>query len=277
MKSGAFEYVRPRSLTEALGILAEADGEAQLMAGGQSLVAMMNLRVASPALVIDIGRLGELREVSEDADSVSLGACVTHAAIEDGTVPDASRGLMAKAASLLAYRAIRIRGTIGGSLALADPAAEWPTVLTALGAQAILHSGSGRRTVAAGAFVTGIYQTGIAPGEIIEIIRIPKLSPASRWGYVKFCRKTGEFANALAAVVRDPERSYACAVLGAANGAPIVLARTSALVAAGRTAPEEFDRAIADDLAQAGDRHFDDFQLELYAVVAARAVAQVLG
>ena len=207
MKAGAFDYVRPKSLSEAIGLLAEAEGEAQLMAGGQSLVAMMNLRIASPALVIDIGRLPELRAVSEDDHGVSLGACVTHAAIEDGLVPDASLGLMPKAASRLAYRAIRTRGTIGGSLALADPAAEWPTVFTALSAQAILRGPAGRRAVSSAAFVTGIFETSIGPGEMVESIRIPKLPPAARWGYVKFCRKSGEFASSIAAVVCDPGRS----------------------------------------------------------------------
>ena len=275
MKAGAFDYVKPGSLSEAIGLLADADGEAQLMAGGQSLVAMMNLRVASPALVIDIGRLAELRAVSEDDEAVSLGACVTHAAIEDGLVPDASRGLMPLAAAQLAYRAIRTSGTIGGSLALADPAAEWPTVLAALSAAAILRGPGGRRAVDCAAFVTGIYETGLGRGELIESIRIPKLSPAARWGYVKFCRKSGEFANSLAAVVRDPDRSAARAVLGAANGAPIVLARTSALVGRGSDDSNGIARAIADDLA-AADRHFDEFQRELHAVIVARAVVQSL-
>jgi aerobic carbon-monoxide dehydrogenase medium subunit len=277
MKAGAFDYVRPKSLSEALGLLAEADGEAQLMAGGQSLVAMMNLRVASPALVIDIGRLPELRIASEDEHAVSLGACVTHAAIEDGLVPDASRGLMPKAASCLAYRAIRTRGTIGGSLALADPAAEWPTVLASLSAQAVLRGPAGRRTVSSATFVTGIFETSLEPGELVESIRIPKLPPAARWGYVKFCRKSGEFASSIAAVVRDPGRSYARAVLGAANGAPIVLERTSELVGAGGREPAAIDRAIADDLAAARERRFDEFQLVLHATIAARAVGQVLG
>src|SRR4051812_12686434 len=106
MKAGAFDYVRPGSIAEAIELRAK-HGDAQLMAGGQSLVAMMNLRVAMPDLVIDIGRLAELRAVYESADEVSLGACVTHAAIEDAQVPDPSRGLMPKVASGLAYRAIR--------------------------------------------------------------------------------------------------------------------------------------------------------------------------
>jgi CO/xanthine dehydrogenase FAD-binding subunit len=145
MKAPAVDYVRPRSLAEAVDLLAKHPGEARVIAGGQSLVAMMNLRVASPGLLIDISRLPELSTVSDGADAVTVGACVTHAAIEDGRVADPSRGLMPRVAASLAYRAIRTRGTIGGSLALSDPAAEWPAVLTALEAEVTVCGSVGRR------------------------------------------------------------------------------------------------------------------------------------
>src|SRR6516225_3825728 len=135
MKAPAVDYVRPHSLAEAVNLLTHASLEARVIAGGQSLLALMNLRVASPGLLIDIARLPELLSVADHADAVILGACVTHAAIEDGRVPDPSQGLMPRVASALAYRAIRTRGTIGGSLALSDPAAEWPSVLAALDAE----------------------------------------------------------------------------------------------------------------------------------------------
>src|SRR5438309_7864021 len=114
MKAPAVDYVRPRSLAEAVDVLAGTGGEARVIAGGQSLMAMMNLRVASPGLLIDIGRLPELSSVSDEKDAVTIGAGITHAAIEDGRVADPSRGLMPRAAASLAYRAIRNRGTIGG-------------------------------------------------------------------------------------------------------------------------------------------------------------------
>jgi len=164
MKSAAFEYVRPKSLADAIGLLAQASGaaqqeaqakDAQLMAGGQSLVAMMNLRVATPDLLIDIGRLDELQTVSEDADHVSLGACVTHAAIEDGKVEDPTNGMLASVAAGIAYRAVRNRGTVGGSLAHADPAAELPLVAQVLDAGLVLRSESGTRTLPAAAFFAG--------------------------------------------------------------------------------------------------------------------------
>ncbi len=274
MKAPAVDYVRPRSLTEALDLLARAGAEGRVIAGGQSLVAMMNLRVASPGLLIDIARLPELTAVGDDAGVVTLGACVTHAAIEDGRVADPSRGLMPRVAATLAYRAIRTRGTIGGSLALADPSAEWPAVLAALDADAILCGPRGRRSLKCAEFTTGIFETKLAQDEIIESVRIPKLSFDTRWGYLKLCRKSGEFASALAVVIADRGRSHWRVVLGAANGAPLVLDNTSRLVSEGGGG--EMRSAIGADLDRASDRHFDEFQRNLHTVAALRAVQQVI-
>ena len=215
MKAAAVEYVRPKSLAEAVSLLSQGNGEARVIAGGQSLLPMMNLRIAAPGLLIDIARLPELAGFVEDADAVTIGAAVTHAAIEDRRVPDPSDGLMPRAAAGLAYRAIRNLGTIGGSLALADPAAEWPAVLSALDAELRLRGPNGARSVGCAEFATGIFETGLAADEIIETVRIRKLSAGARWGYVKLSRKSGEFAHALAVALCDPGRGYARVVLGA--------------------------------------------------------------
>jgi len=276
MKAPVVDYVRPHSLAEAANLLAHASVEARVIAGGQSLLALMNLRIASPGLLIDIGRLPELLSVADHADAVILGACVTHAAIEDGRVPDPSQGLMPRVASALAYRAIRTRGTIGGSLALSDPAAEWPAVLAALDAEVVLYGSSGRRSLKCAEFTTGIFQTRLAHNEIIESARVPKLSADARCGYVKLARKSGEFASALAVAVVDLRRSYSRVVLGAANGAPLVLADTSRLVAEDARSPETLRGAIGTDIGRASDRHFDEYQRTLHTVAAMRAVQQVL-
>jgi aerobic carbon-monoxide dehydrogenase medium subunit len=274
MKAPAVDYVRPRSLTEAIDQLARAAGEARVIAGGQSLVAMMNLRITSPGLLIDIVRLPELAAVGEDGDAVNLGACVTHCAIEDGQVADPSRGLMPRVAATLGYRAIRNRGTIGGSLALSDPSAEWPAVFAALDAEVTLSGSSGRRSLKCAEFTTGIFETKLASDEIIESVRIPRLSTDARWGYLKLCRKSGEFASALAVVIADRRRGYSRVVLGAANGAPLVLHDASRLVFEGGI--EDIRGAISADLDRAADRHFDEFERNLHAVAAMRAVQQVL-
>jgi aerobic carbon-monoxide dehydrogenase medium subunit len=275
MKPAAVDYIRPRSLAEAIGLLARGGTEARVVAGGQSLVAMMNLRIAAPDLLIDIARLPELAAAADDGDAVTLGACVTHAAIEDEALPDPSRGLLPRVAAGLAYRAIRTRGTIGGSLALADPAAEWPAVLAALDAEATAYGPNGRRAIKCAEFASGIFETRLERGEIVESIRIPKLSAAARWGYVKLCRKLGEFAQALAVAVFDPARGYCRIVIGAANGAPLVLAELSASLA-GRPDIDALRAAIAIDLDHAVDRRFDDFQRNLHAVAACRAARQAM-
>ncbi|HZU91901.1 MAG TPA: FAD binding domain-containing protein [Stellaceae bacterium] len=274
MKAPAFDYVRPQSLDEAAALLGQ-DGEAQLLAGGQSLLAMMNLRLAAPDRLIDISRLPELAAIGEDADAVTLGACVTHAMIEDRRIPDPSRGLLPLAAATLAYRAVRTRGTIGGSLALADPAGEWPCVFAALDAEALLRSRSGRRRLSCAGFVTGIYETARAADEIVEAVRVPKLSAAARWGYVKLARKEGAFAAALAVAVADPAHGRYRLVLGAANGPPLPLERAAALLGEGCRDEDRYRRAVAEDLAGAADRHFDGFETKLHAAAALRALRQV--
>ena len=274
MKAPAIDYVRPRSLTEALDLLARSGGEGRVIAGGQSLVAMMNLRVASPGLLIDIARLPELTAATDEGDTVTLGACVTHAAIEDGRIADPSRGLMPRVAATLAYRAIRTRGTVGGSLALSDPAAEWPAVLSAMDAEVLVCGPDGRRSIRCAELMTGVFETTLAADEIIEGVRIPRLSAEARWGYLKLCRKAGEFASALAVVVSDRKRSHSRVVLGVTNGAPLVLQQASRVVS--ENGREAIRGAVAADLDRATDRHFDEFQRNLHTVAAMRAVQQVL-
>lgn len=277
MKASTFDYVRPRTLEEAVALLLAGGGEARVIAGGQSLLPLMNLRLSSPSLLIDIARLGELTSTAEDDDSVTLGAGVTHAMIEDGRVPDPSRGLMPYVAANLAYRAVRNRGTLGGSLALADPAGEWPAVLAALDAEATVRGAAGRRSVKCDVFATAVFETQLAADEIVESLRIPRLLPQARWGYLKLARKTGEFANALAVAVSDPARGYSRVVLGAANGPPLVLAAASGGLAGGSRERDESRRRIAADLDRAGDRGFDEFQRNLLTVAAMRAQQQVIG
>ncbi len=216
MKAAAFDLARPTDLADAAALLARPGASA--LAGGQSLGPMLNLRLARPALLVPIAHLAALREVSETAVSVTIGACVTHAAIANGGVPDIGLNLLARVAEGIAYRAVRTRGTIGGSLCHADPAADWVTVLTALGAEALTTND---RTLPLRDFIRGAFRTALHPGELLRAVRIPNLSPAARWGYVKACRKPGEFAHAMAAVLVD--RGVTRAVIGATGGAPIVL------------------------------------------------------
>lgn len=277
MKAPPFDYVRPSSLEDAIHQLATlnaAGKSVQLMAGGQSMLAMMNLRMSVPDTVIDIGGLDELRGAETCGRGTRFRACVTHAAIEDGRVADPSAGLMPRVAATIAYRAVRNRGTIGGSLALSDPAGDWVTVLPALDAEVRLVGPAGPRTVAATAFTTGIYETARDPGEILESITVPRLSRDGRWGFSKFSRKTGDFAVSIAAAVRDPERDYARIVLGGLDGPPAVLARASDALNR-QAGPDDIQTAATADLAEAGF-DFDPYQRSVHAAMISRAAAQVL-
>ena len=227
MKPVAFDYEKPGDLAAAVKLLASSDGTAKIMAGGQSLGPMLNLRLAQPQLVIDVRGLNELNQVTESNGSVVLGSCVTHAAIEDGKVPDVTRGLMREVAAHIAYRAVRNRGTIGGSLCHADPAADWVSVLTLLSAVAVIEGPAGRREVEAERFVTGPFSTVLSENEILVGLRIQKFSARARWGHYKFCRKPGEFAEAIGGVVVDPDRDICRAVIGATNSAPHVIEKAS--------------------------------------------------
>jgi carbon-monoxide dehydrogenase medium subunit len=261
VKAARFDYARPERLDQAVAMLG---GEgARPFAGGQSLGPMLNLRLARPAALVDIARLAELRHVEERPDGVFFGAGITHAEFEDGAVPDPTGGVLASVARGIAYRAVRNRGTVGGSLAHADPAADWPTTLSALGASVHLAGPGGRRELAVEDFLHGAFQTALAPGEIIVGVFVPRLSASARWGYRKSCRKAGEFAEAMCAVLVDSARNICRLAIGAIEGKPIVLTAADAYFAN----PELIDPYLA----QAG-LAADPATLDLHRAVIRKAI-----
>jgi carbon-monoxide dehydrogenase medium subunit len=255
MKPAPFGYERPRDLQAALAVLREADSSAKIIAGAQSLGPMLNLRLVEPELIVDITGLAELKQVERRNDELVLGACVTHADIEDGRIPDVTRGAMQGVAGNIAYRAVRNRGTVGGSLSHADPSADWVSALSALDAKLTLRSLAGARMVTMEDFIVGALESALRSGEIVETIHIPTIPASAHWGYVKACRKTGEFAHAIGAVMIDPSAATARVVIGALDSAPIVITNAAELFG-GRVAgdyKERFDARVADALlAKAG-------------------------
>ena len=263
MKAAAFAYERPTDLSAALALMARADGTTKIIAGGQSLGPMLNLRLVEPDLIVDISGLSELKWAERSGDELVIGACVTHGDIEDGRIPDVTHGAMQRVASAIAYRAVRNRGTIGGSLSHADPAADWVSALSALRSKVTLRSAAGVRDLPIEQFVTGALESALRPGEIVEAVRVPTMTPSARWGYVKACRKSGEFAHAIAAVLIDPEQTTARVVVGALEAAPIVLADAAVLFGGRITGDfkQQFDIRVADAIltkagvASTADRH----------------------
>jgi carbon-monoxide dehydrogenase medium subunit len=221
-------------------------------------------------LLVDITRIPELAAVSENADAVTIGATVTHAAIEDGRVADPTGGFLARVARGIAYRAVRTRGTIGGSLAHADPAADWLSCLVALGAEVQIAGPGGNRRVALPGFVRGALETELAETELLTAVRIPRFSREARFGFHKICRKTGEFADAIGVAAHDPARQLTRLVANTSTGGPIVIEDV------------ELDRARPPDVAdlqlrlvQAG-LEGDAYDLKLHATAVRRAIQQVL-
>ena len=270
MKPVDFAYARPMDVTAALSLLAEAGPSAKVIAGSQSLGPMLNLRLVQPGLVIDITHIAELRLVEERPDGISIGACITHADIEDGRVPDVAAGALRDVAHGIAYRAVRNRGTIGGSLTHADPSADWITMLAALGASVTLRGAAGLRTIPVEDYMLGALEADLHPGELLVSVTVPRLGRAARWGYHKLCRKTGEFAHAIGACVIDPERGVCRAVIGATEARPIVVADARHLIDDGTQ--ERFDAPAVDELARASGME-DAIVRQTHVVALRRAVA----
>jgi carbon-monoxide dehydrogenase medium subunit len=185
---------------------------------------MLNLRLVQPQLLIDITGIPELTEVGRDRDCIRIGACVTAANIEDGKVPADDAPMLPRIAGGIAYRAVRNRGTIGGSLCHADPAADWVNTLVALDAACELIDANGKqRKVPVHDFVTAAFENVLAEGEMLCAVLIPRISVGSRFGYSKISRKTGKFAIASGVVLFDSGRGVFRAVIGATHGKPILI------------------------------------------------------
>lgn len=231
MKAPKFDYMRVFEVDEAVQALTKGQGAAKVISGSQSLGPMLNLRLARPGQVVDVANIPSLRTVRQVAECIEVGAAITHAEIEDGLYQPLVGHPMQHVARGIAYRAIRTRGTVGGSLAHADPAADWVVALAALGAVVRLVSPRGDRSVQADAFMLGAYTTMLESDELIVSISVPCKTATSRWGYHKVCRKPGEFAEASAAVYFDASRGCARIALGAVDGPPILLPDLGAAIA----------------------------------------------
>lgn len=254
MKPVAFEIDTPGDLISALTVLSAPVGDTKIIAGGQSLGPMLNLRLVRPDRLVSLADTAALHDVSETSETVMLGATVRHAEIEDCAVPDPSRGMMPYVASGIAYRAVRNKGTLGGSLCHADPAADWVTTMTALDATMVIATNGGQtRTLPMVEFMQGAYRTALGPDEILSAVKMPRYSAKTVWGYYKVCRKVGEFADAIAAWVADPAKQYSRVVFGAGAGTPIVSRNLASSIARTGQVPslavikEELD-LIASDL-----------------------------
>lgn len=198
MKPSRFAYETPATLEECVALLERHGPDAKPLAGGQSLVPLMNLRLAAPTVLVDLARIPGLDRVEERDGQLAIGALTRHLAVAESALVRRRCPLLAQAASLVGYPAIRARGTIGGSLAHADPAAELALAAVTLGAQIDVVGPAGRRTLDAGDFFLGYFTTALAESEVLVEVRFP-IAPGDRWAFEEFSRKSGDFAVAAAA------------------------------------------------------------------------------
>jgi carbon-monoxide dehydrogenase medium subunit len=194
MKPAKFEYHTPATTEEAIDLLQRYGGEAKILAGGQSLVPLMNFRLSRPAALIDINRIGALAYVEEDGSRLRLGAMTRQRAIEHSALVRSRVPLLTDATALVGHLPIRTRGTIGGSLAHADPAAEYPAVVTALEGELVARGPRGQRTIRAEEFFVAYLTTSLAPDEILTEVRLPIPPPGAGWAFEEFSRRHGDFA-----------------------------------------------------------------------------------
>ncbi len=222
MKLPPFDYARPESLAEAVALMAAHNGDAKALAGGQSLVPMLAFRLASPSLIVDLGKVAELKRISIADDGVTLGAMVRYRDILDDPALHAAQPLLVEAVRHVAHYQIRNRGTVGGSLAHADPAAELPCVALTCAAEITAVGARGARTIAAADFFRGPLMTALEPDEIISGVRLPPWPAGRRFGFAEFARRQGDFALAAAALFYDraadgAARNARVGVIGAAD------------------------------------------------------------
>jgi len=273
VKAVNFKYARPGDVSAAIALADNADANVKLIAGGQSLGPMLNLRLVQPDLLVDITAIPELKHFEQKGDVLFIGSCITHADVEDGRVRDVTGGPLRAVAAGIAYRAVRNRGTVGGSLVHADPSADWISAMAALGAEAVIQGKQGQRRNPVETLMTGVFECSLAADELLSGVRVPRLSRAARWGYYKYCRKAGELAQAIGAYLYDPDRAVCRAVIGATGGRPIVFSDTKGLF--GGSAPSEaaIDRKAAEQ-AMAAQGMADPIEQQIHFACLRRAIAQ---
>jgi CO/xanthine dehydrogenase FAD-binding subunit len=279
MKPAAFEYVVADSIEMAVASLAQAGGDAKIIAGGQSLVPMLNFRLLRPATLVDINRIPDLAYVNEEADAVRIGALTRHHQLETSPAIAQHFPVLACAMTHVAHLAIRNRGTIGGSLSHADPAAELPMMAVLLDAELRIVSASGLRTAAARDFFQGALTVDLAEDEIVTEIALPKLPRDTGWGFEEVARRSGDFALAAVAVtltLTDGAIAQARIAITGVAPTPRRVSEAEALLVGARLDEDVADNVIAavrEEAQPDTDLHASaDYRRHLVGVLARKAL-----
>jgi CO/xanthine dehydrogenase FAD-binding subunit len=282
VKPAPFEYFSPRTLEEALALLAAHGSDAKPLAGGQSLIPAMNFRLATPAVLVDLNAIGALAHITPEGDTLRIGGMTRQRALERSGAVERHAPLVAATMPFVAHAAIRSRGTLGGSLAHADPAAELPAVMLALDARFTLQTQGGSRVVSASDFFVGLFTTALEPGELLVEIAIPRAPAGSGVAFEEISRRHGDFALAgVAALVAldDQGRCAAARLAFLSLGDRPVLARQVAAALVGQTPSAETIAAAAEaaaerDIEPTSDLHASSAYRRQLAAVLTRRVLQ---
>jgi carbon-monoxide dehydrogenase medium subunit len=279
MKAPPFAYIKAATLAQVFQLLETHGDGARLLAGGQSLLAALNLRLSSPEILIDITGIRELAGITAARSKVTIGALTTHAEIESSREIAATLPLLAQAAPHIAHVAIRNVGTIGGSIALADPAAEWPACCLALGAEFVIAGKAGSRKVKARDFFQALYTTAIGPTEVLTAIEIPNPTDGSRSAFVELTRRRGDYAIVGVAAIAKSDQAVLSGVQLAFLGVdqiPVLAKTAMAEVEGKRLSPAVITaaaKALASDLDPSGDAYSTPAtKMHLARVIASRAL-----
>lgn len=274
MIPAAFEYVRAGSAEEAIRLIGEHGDEAKFLAGGHSLLPLMKLRLAQPSVLVDIGRITDLSYIRDADDHVAIGALTRHMDVELSPLLRAEVPLLAHAAGHVGDPQVRHRGTIGGSIAHADPASDLPATTLALGATYVVQGPGGRREIAAGDFYAGFLTSTMAPDEMLTEIRIPKMDGAG-WSFQKFNRRAQDWAIVgVAAWRRDGHSGVALVNMGSV---PILAASVSAALAGGASIEDAAEQAVAEADPQADLNASVEYRTHLAKVLVRRALVEAAG
>jgi aerobic carbon-monoxide dehydrogenase medium subunit len=242
-----FEYFRPASVGEAVRLLGKYGGEAKVLAGGQSLMPLINMRLARPSVVIDINRLGELSYIREEDGVLAIGALTRHQTLERSDAVRRSVPLLKAATALIGYPSIRSRATFGGSMAHADPAAEYPSVAVAVGAQMVVRGPSGERRIDAENFFQGLLTTALQEDELLTEVRVPKQKPGTGWAYEELATRPGDYATVGVVAQLSLDAAGRCRDVGltytAVGPTPIRADRAAAALNGQAATTEDFERA----------------------------------
>ena len=278
----AFDYEVAESVDHAIDLLGQHGDEAKLLAGGHSLLPIMKLRLAAPAVLVDLGRVEELKYVRDKGDHIAIGAMTRHTDVEHGELLQEQCGLLSYTASLVGDPQVRHRGTIGGSISHGDAASDLPSALLALEGTFVIKGPGGERTVAAGDFFEDYLQTDLAPDEVLTEIRVPKLGSNSGWSYKKFNRRAQDWAVVgVAAVVEKSNGSISSARIGLTNMGSTPLRATAtegALSGADTSSVAEAASSAAEGTSPASDIAASaEYRRHLARVLTRRAVEEALG